>query len=323
MTIRNFFRDSVDDNEREYDMQDFSRFHRLIFGGNGFSNTEDTDNMKYKAKEDMKGEVGSGYVEVDGYVMQLTEPEELEHASADPDNDRIDLVVAEFKFNPEKAKFEPKIKKGSPDSKPSAPSLTQNDDEYELAIAEVKVKADESSIKDGNITDKREDHYIPLDNLQRGVQVDEFGLTTMPNQSYVDIRKTGGDFKMTKGHDDIPFDDTEEDQQNEVDGKQFIPKSDGIYSFDIHVRADESDLKDVIAKDKADIQTHINVNNKRDHLPIMARVIDNPQDNNWYGSQTIKLKKGDKVKLQTHIEHYAKTPDIPIRNVVCRIAKIA
>lgn len=320
MTIRQYFLDDVEDNRHEYDMQDFARFHSIVFGGNGFSNKEDTDNMKYEAVENMKGKVGTGYVEYDGYVMEISDSETLEHDAADPDHDRIDVVVARFKFNPEEAKFTVDIVKGTPDSSPSTPDLADDSKEYEKPIAEVLVKADESTIKDENITDKRKGEYIPIDNLQRGVKVDEHGLVTMPNQSFVKVVHTTGQGGFKVPDDEsipIPMDDAEIDRQNEIkDGEKglFVPKADGAYIFYEHVAFDEGELNE-----DSDVRLQLYVNG--DYVTTLtARTPAHRKDNIFDGSAIEFLEGGDEVEFKIIVAHAP--DDLEVRNHRLFISKL-
>lgn len=315
MAIEEYFLDDVEGNRHEYDMQDFSRFHDILLGGNGFSNKEDTDNMKYEVSEDMKGKVGSGYAVYKGYAVRLTSPETVEHESADPDQDRIDMVVVRFKFNPEEAKFTVDVVTGSPDSSPKAPKLTQDSDEYEMAIAEVLVKADESTLKEDNVTDMRKGNYIPIDNLQRSVITDEDGSVNMPNQSYVEMydKKT---IKLpphdvdkddsTYSYKDIPF-NPDIDRQKEIQDGKFVAKQDGAYTFTVHTRLEERLPDDDLQK--FEISLVINGKDKKDD-PIGRRDDNVERFFNTYGPTTqetgmvtIFLEKGDKAELKAGIRN--------------------
>lgn len=316
MTIRQYFLDDVEDNRHEYDMQDFSRFHALVFGGNGFSNKEDTDNMKYEVTDNMNGKVGSGYVTYNGYVMELTEPETLQHEIADPDHARIDIVVARFKFDPEQAKFTVDILKGSPGSSPKKPGLTQNSSTYEIPIAEVKVNADESSLKEANVTDMREGNYLPIDNLQRGVQVNENGLVTMPNQSFV--KATNWDEYQYPGERDaIPFGEVEKDNQNEMqsDNYTFIPKEDGIYHFWVEMAWDES-------LDNIGYRMYL-YKNDRESFPLGARWATDKRDRFFICSGLDSVEKGDKITFRLSIAGLSGRTLPPTWFTRIRVAKMA
>src|SRR5699024_11712371 len=66
---------------------------------------------------------------------------------------------------------------------------------YEMSVAQVLIKAGKSYVEDDEITDERENDevcgYIDLHNIYRGLFVNEYGMVTMPNQSYVEMDLDG------------------------------------------------------------------------------------------------------------------------------------
>src|SRR5699024_12685986 len=65
---------------------------------------------------------------------------------------------------------------------------------YEMSVAQVLIKAGKSYVEDSEITDERSNDevcgYIDLHNIYRGLCVNEYGMVTMPNQSYVEMNYT-------------------------------------------------------------------------------------------------------------------------------------
>lgn len=325
MAERGYFFDSTQNDQHVYQAADLARFFAPIIG-NGFSNTTQYADLEVTAKTNMDIQVGAGLAYHNGYMYENDSALTLTHDIADPNNDRIDRVVVRFDNDPAVKEYYSYIKKGSPGG--GAPSLESNNYVAELAIAQVIVRAGQSYVEQADITDERPGNYIDLHNLKRGVQVNEKGVVTMPNQSYVDVFTrdiTDSYLKFRESDDDVldvPLESVESDNQNELSGSTFVPKADGVYNVWIQLRTQEIDLRELNI-DKADVQIHANINGSRPGLPLFAAVFNGPQDNIWTGSQIINLNAGDEFKFQAWLQHFNDTPNIPIRDVRCRIAKIS
>ena len=138
--------------------------------------------------------VGAGSAFIKGHLHEVYDiAEDLELDAADPINDRIDRIVLQLVNEPTQREIRLTVLKGSPGTNPAPPSVTRDEDRYELSIAKVLVKAGKSFIESSEITDEKNNPlvcgYSPLHNLMRGVKVDENGLTSLPNQSYFEVIK--------------------------------------------------------------------------------------------------------------------------------------
>lgn len=328
MTRHQYFRDSVEDNEHEYDMQGFARFHARLFGGNGISNTQGDDNIEpyddfeVTTKGGMELELGSGYAAANGYMLEEDEPQTLILGTSDPDNDRIDRVVLRFDILPESAEFKPVVIKGTPSKNPKSPKLTKNNYTFELYVAQVRVRADRASLDKSDIKDEREQNRLPIDNLQRGVKVDEYGLVSMPNQSYVEVDRGSSNTNKIELPDRenivIPLTDVEIDRQNEIANQSkgiFKPRANGNYLLNAHLAFSEGDLTD----NDSDVQIKYYVNQKYTGM-LVARVCAGYKDNIFNGTNTHYLERGD--ELQFKIEVKSAPDDLKTRNHRITIAKL-
>lgn len=306
MAEKMFFFDSTEDDERIYNAADFARFHHQIIG-NGVSNTEDLPDLEVKAEDDMDISLGAGYMFANGYLYENTSSMTLTHDTADSDNDRIDRVIIRFDSNPEERTIKAVIKKGTPDSSPNPPSLKRDDYIYEMSVAQVRIKAGKSYIEDSEITDERADDevcgYIPLHNIYRGMKINEVGMITMPNQSYVEMNKTSTT-KLTGTEQDPEasgnsfFINTVKidpiiDRQNEIKNGEMHIKSDGTYIFTFHTRR----IADSGSSDTQKLEAYIVVNGEsavNDRLYMFNNYF---LESQYYGSNIKYLKSGDIVEL--------------------------
>ncbi len=301
MTERMYFFDSTEDDERIYQAADFARFHAQIIG-NGVSNTADLPDLDVSAKTNMNVALGAGYMFANGYMYENSETRNLTHDVADPDNDRIDRVVVRFDNNPEKREIKAVIKKGTPARSPVAPSLTRDSYVYEMSVAQVKIIAGKSFIEQYQITDERANGnvcgYIPLHNIYRGLGVNEHGMITMPNQSYVEMNKRSPIYSPTtvdgasSGYDYFEISlDTEIDRQKEVNSNTFKTKEKGTFLFTFHTRMDANILED------EKIEAFLVVNGESS--PTQRLYLFNTYGPNiqFYGTNIKHLNKSDEVKL--------------------------
>lgn len=308
-----YFLDSTDDNKHEYNQNGFARFHNQIIG----TGVSDVESLEVSAKNNMEIALSSGWIFANGYALEIENTETLKHEVADPDNDRIDRIVIRFDTNPEKLDFYPVIKKGTPAGRPTPPSLTRDNYIYEMSVAQVRIKAGKSYVEDDEITDERENDavcgYIPLHNIYRGMQINELGMVTMPNQSYVEMydkttiqlpSHTTGDDDDSYNYKDIPF-KPDIDRQNEIKNGKFVAKQDGAYLFTIHTRLEDRLPTEPLAK--FEISLVVNGDDEKD-APIGRRDDNVERFFNNYGPMTqatgfvaIFLEKGDKAELKAGI----------------------
>ena len=144
-----FFNSSGGD--RVYDATDFaSYFGKLVSNGIFYASS---NNLKVTADTGMKIVVSAGSAWINGYAYENTDVLTLEFATADGVNPRIDRVVVRWSAVNREIRLA--VLTGSAVASPVAPSLTRNNDVYELGIADITVAKGTVSITAGNITDTR------------------------------------------------------------------------------------------------------------------------------------------------------------------------
>lgn len=299
-----YFFDSTEEDERIYDAADFARFHHQIIG-NGVSNTQDLPDLEVSAGDNMEVNLGAGYMFANGYMYGNTSTLSLEHDIANTENDRIDRVIIRFDNNPEERTIKARILKGTPDSNPTPPEITRDNYIHDMSVAQVLIKAGKSYIEDDEITDERANDevcgYIPLHNIYRGMQINEYGMVTMPNQSYVEMDI----------NEDIVIDSREQfnndkypnfyhqrykitpsiDKQNEIQDGIFICKASGTYMFNVHTRLLSSSTMESNRK----LESEIMINDDKENLLYLFN--NYLTETQYIGSNMKHLNEGDKVEL--------------------------
>lgn len=126
---------------------------------------------------------GQGWVRparFEGYSIIMREAETLTLALADGQRPRIDRIVLRFDAASRKSSL--LILQGTPDTQPTAPSISRTATVYDLCLAEVTRPAGSTAITAGNITDTR------LDEALCGVMSD--GVTRLPTDQLLKAAQT-------------------------------------------------------------------------------------------------------------------------------------
>lgn len=150
------FFDSTIDDERNYSAQEFADFFESILGTgilNGGENLQvscDGTSMNISIKP--------GRTWIQGYMYMLKGGNlDLTLDSADPSQDRIDRVIIRLDKTLENRYIKAFILKGVPGAAPVPVALTRNENIYEIALAQVRVKGGKSFIEGSSIADERLD----------------------------------------------------------------------------------------------------------------------------------------------------------------------
>ncbi len=298
---RMYFFDSTETDERIYQAADFARFHAQIIG-NGVSNTENMADLAVTSRSNMGVALGTGYMFAKGYMYENDTSLTLTHTIADSQNDRIDRIVIRFDLNPSERRIYAYIKRGTPASNPVAPGMTRNEYIYEMSVARVRIPAGKSFIEQSQITDERQNQsvcgYILLHNIYRGLYINEKGMVTMPNQSYVEMSHNvnltvGGQSGSGYVQTNVPIVPTI-DKQSEISAQQFTPKADGVYQFNFHVAFEDS------MRTTEKIEAYLVINNRNnfaDRVYLFNRSGTGFQDMHSFGSGIKQLNAGDKVRV--------------------------
>lgn len=137
--------------DRVYNATDFaSYFGKLV--SNGIFYALPT-NLQVTAGSGMQVVVLAGSAWINGYAYENTDTLELDIATADGVNPRIDRVVVRWSAVDRSIRLV--MLTGMATASPVAPALTRNNDVYELGIADIVVPKGTVLIVAQNITDTR------------------------------------------------------------------------------------------------------------------------------------------------------------------------
>ncbi|MEK5107029.1 hypothetical protein MHI57_09655 [Cytobacillus sp. FSL K6-0129] len=315
---RSYFFDSTQEDQRIYQAADFARFHAQIIG-NGVSNTVNLPDLTVEAKQNMTVTLGAGYMFANGYMYENTAALDLVHDVAHTTQDRIDRIVICFDGNPAERRIYAYVKKGVPASNPVAPAIIRDGYIFEMSVARVRITAGKSFIEQNQITDERTNDavcgYIPLHNIYRGLQINEVGMVSMPNQSFMKAINRNP-IQLTSTRQVIPFGTIERDKQSEIkNSTTFKAKANGIYQFWVEFAWPQED-----GLTGSDIQVYLFVNGQ-ESFPLAANVLSDVNDNFVIQSGFDELNAGDEVTIQALA---FRASNLPTTNFIrIRIAKMA
>ncbi|MCG3418960.1 hypothetical protein [Oceanobacillus jordanicus] len=320
---RMYFFDSTADDQRVYQAADWARFHGQIIG-NGVSNDPNLPNLEVTAKTNMEIALGAGFMFANGYMYENDSTMTLTHAIADPNNDRIDRIVICFDNNPAERRIYAYVKKGTPASNPVLPSLTRDSYVFEMSVAQVRIIAGKSFVEQSEIEDERADDlvcgYIPLHNIYRGLTINEVGMVSMPNQSFIKTRNNTSQpvpagVSLSQALK-IKFGETQADKQSEIiSDEQFVAKADGIYSFWIEMAFEFSDV--VI---DGQISVYVYVNGAQS-FPLGTKSFGTTSDRFLMVSGFDDLQEGDVVDFRFTTGNFDR--DTQTQFVRVRVSKVA
>lgn len=153
------FFDSTIDDPRDYNADDFAEYFRLVLTS-GILNGG--TNLKVECPQNnMQTYIQEGYAWLLGYMYKVSdEPLYLTHDVADPTLDRIDRVVIRLDKTLNNRYVKAFVLKGTPSLSPVPPSLTRDEDIYEISLAQVRITAGKSFIDNTQITDERLDNNV-------------------------------------------------------------------------------------------------------------------------------------------------------------------
>lgn len=144
-----FFNSSGGD--RVYSATDFAAyFGKLVSNGIFYTSSS---NLQVVAADGMHVSVLAGSAWIKGYSYENTDALELELATGNGVNPRIDRVV--IRWSAVERSIQLAVLTGTATPTPAAPALTRNNDVYELGIADIAVARGVIAITAGNITDTR------------------------------------------------------------------------------------------------------------------------------------------------------------------------
>lgn len=148
------FFNSAHGDRRTYQASDFAEYFGT-FIESGVFKTDDSLSVMANGTN-MAVTIKGGPAFIKGHMYFNTDDTlNLTHDTADATNDRIDRVVLRLDRTLENRYIKAFIIKGEPNLSPVAPSLTRDDEVYELSLAQVRIVAGKSFIEQSQVTDER------------------------------------------------------------------------------------------------------------------------------------------------------------------------
>lgn len=161
MSIKAF---PLNQQEYSYNAQDVMKY----YAGRNSGVFETGDNLKVSANGGMELRVntGMGWLAKDYVASVAFWNESVEYLMVDAGHDtydRIDLVVVSWNFIQQEQNPKLIIRKGTPASSPSIPSLVNDSSTIEIALARINVAKGAITLSNSNIVDLRgNDNYCPM-----------------------------------------------------------------------------------------------------------------------------------------------------------------
>lgn len=140
--------------DRAEDATFFAEYFKSFIGNGIYYNS--SSNLQVLTSNGMKIKVKGGKCFING-ILGWQEAEEAEAEitidNSDTTLNRIDRIVV--RLDESNRNIEIKVKKGTPALEPTAPTLQRSEDIYELALADIRINKNVSTITQANITDLR------------------------------------------------------------------------------------------------------------------------------------------------------------------------
>ena len=154
MAIESYFFNAVESGgvyDRVYNAEDFTSYLDLLVGNGVFPNP--STNLQVRASSGMNVIVGAGQGWINGHKLINTSDLTLTLDASNVLMNRIDAVI--FYVDHDTRQMGISIKKGTTALTPSAPVLQQDDDRFELCLAQISVPKQTDAITASMITDTR------------------------------------------------------------------------------------------------------------------------------------------------------------------------
>ena len=137
--------------DRLYCSQDFATYFANFISNGVYPNPSNALKIENINGLLVKAKAGSGFINGYGYV--LNEDLEITLNTANATYTRKDIVVLRLDLVNRHIKIY--VKEGTPSSSPQIPTITRNDDIYELKLAEITIKPATQTITQADILDTR------------------------------------------------------------------------------------------------------------------------------------------------------------------------
>ncbi|MED4359477.1 pyocin knob domain-containing protein [Geobacillus stearothermophilus] len=157
--ISKFFNSAPGD-PRTYQASDFADYFGSVLS-TGLLHTDNIPALEVKCDgNDLRTYVTPGKAIIQGYLYENTSNLYLEHALPEPTLDRIDRIVLRLDKRNQSRYIRLFVKQGTPAENPVPPELQRDDFIYELSLAQIRVRANTSTLNPADLIDERLDENL-------------------------------------------------------------------------------------------------------------------------------------------------------------------
>jgi hypothetical protein len=157
--ISKFFNSAPGD-PRKYQASDFADYFGSVLSS-GLLHTDNIPALQVKCEgTDLRTYVTPGKAIMQGYAYENTSNLYLEHALPEPTLDRIDRIVLRLDKRNQSRYIKLFVKQGTAATNPVPPNLQRDDFIYELSLAQIRVRANTSTLNPADLIDERLDENL-------------------------------------------------------------------------------------------------------------------------------------------------------------------
>jgi hypothetical protein len=157
--ISKFFNSAPGD-PRTYQAGDFADYFGSVLS-TGLLHTDNIPALEVKCDgNDLRTYVTPGKAIIQGYLYENTSNLYLNHALPEPTLDRIDRIVLRLDKRNQSRYIKLFVKQGTPSENPVPPELQRDDFIYELSLAQIRVRANTSTLNPADLIDERLDENL-------------------------------------------------------------------------------------------------------------------------------------------------------------------
>ncbi|GAB6891093.1 hypothetical protein [Geobacillus stearothermophilus] len=157
--ISKFFNSAPGD-PRTYQASDFADYFGSVLS-TGLLHTDNIPALEVKCDgNDLRTYVTPGKAIIQGYLYENTSDLYLDHALPEPTLDRIDRIVLRLDKRNQSRYIKLFVKQGTPSENPVPPELQRDDFIYELSLAQIRVRANTSTLNPADLIDERLDENL-------------------------------------------------------------------------------------------------------------------------------------------------------------------
>lgn len=160
MAQRYLFFNSINDDRRIYQAQDFADYFGSVLS-TGLLHEDNVPGLEVSVETGtMNTVVDAGSAIMRGHLYINDTPHTLTHSLAEPTADRIDRVILRLDLRNAHRNILLHVKEGVPSANPEPPDLQRDNFIYELSLAQVRIRANTSTIDPSDVTDERFDDDV-------------------------------------------------------------------------------------------------------------------------------------------------------------------